>query len=65
MKGGEKMNEYLTPKEVADVLKLRVLTIYEWIRIGKIKALKLGRKTIRINKEELDRLLNERGYFRK
>jgi len=36
--------EFLTPQEVADVLKVRVTTVYEWIRLGKLPASRLGNR---------------------
>ena len=48
----------LTAKEVANTLKLNILTIYEYIRTGKLKAIKFGR-TYRIEEEYLDRFIKE------
>jgi acetyl-CoA synthetase len=36
------MENYFTPQEVADKLKLNVRTLYKWIREGKLNAVKLG-----------------------
>ncbi len=46
--------QYLTPLEVARVLRLNLLTIYKYIRDKKIVAIRLGR-TYRIAKEDLGR----------
>ena len=35
------MNELYTVKEIADKLKVKEQTIYDWIRDGKLKALKI------------------------
>jgi len=35
--------QFLTVKEIADILKVSFLTVYEYIKSGKLKALKLGR----------------------
>lgn len=48
----------LTAKEVANVLKLNILTIYEYIRTGKLKAIKFGR-TYRIEERYLDNFIKE------
>jgi len=37
------MVEYLTPKEVAAILRVHVCTVYEMIHQGTIKALRLKR----------------------
>jgi excisionase family DNA binding protein len=36
-------NIFLTAQEVAQMLKLNIMTIYEYIREGKLKAIKFGR----------------------
>jgi len=33
-----------TPQEVADLLKLRVQTVYDYIRTGKLTAVRLGNR---------------------
>ena len=44
-----KLNEpFLTIKEVASLLKLNSLTVYEYVREGKLKAIRFGR-TYRID----------------
>ncbi|WP_223814614.1 MULTISPECIES: helix-turn-helix domain-containing protein [Thermoanaerobacterium] len=52
------LDEYFTVKEVAEKLKLNIMTIYKWINQGKIKAVKLG-DTWRISETEINRILNE------
>ena len=39
----ELYDRLLTVKETADVLKLNVLTVYDYIRSGRLNAVKLGR----------------------
>jgi len=36
------LKEVLTPQEVADFAGVTVLTVYRWIKDGKLKATKLG-----------------------
>lgn len=36
--------KYYTPQEVADMLRLRVQTIYEYVRMGKLSATKFGNR---------------------
>jgi len=50
--------EFLTIQEVANILKVTKMTIYRYIKAGKITAYKVG-KDFRINKEEFDKFLNK------
>ena len=50
--------EWLTPQEVADILKVSRWTVYSWISDGRIRYKKLGR-LVRIPRSEVDRLLNQ------
>ena len=45
--------EYYTLDEVSVMLKVVYLTVYRWVRTGKLKAYKVG-KQYRISKEQLD-----------
>ncbi len=49
---------FLTVKEISKLLKLNDLTIYEYIRNGKLKAVKFGR-TYRVEKKNLDKFIKE------
>jgi putative molybdopterin biosynthesis protein len=49
--------EFLTAEEVAEVLKVNIMTIYRYIKAGKLQAYKLG-KNFRIDKKEFDRFLS-------
>jgi excisionase family DNA binding protein len=46
----------LTPEQVAEVLQLHVLTVYSYIRQGKLEAIRLGRH-YRIVPEDLKRFI--------
>ncbi len=48
--------EYYTLDEVAAMLKVVYLTVYRWVKAGKLKAYKVG-KQYRISKEQLDLFL--------
>lgn len=48
-----------TVQEVADDLKVHVETVKRWIRAGKVKAIHLGHRTVRITEEELNRIKRE------
>lgn len=50
-------HDFLTAEEVAEMLKVNIMTIYRYIKAGKIKAFKLG-KNFRIEKKEFDRFLS-------
>lgn len=48
-----------TPQEVADLLRLRVETVYDYIRLGKLPALRLGNR-YRVEKADLETFLPEK-----
>lgn len=52
---GEK--QFYTAQELADTLRVNIMTIYRYIQAGKLKAYKLG-KEFRIDKEEFNNFLN-------
>lgn len=54
------MSTYLTPTEVAEVLRVHRTTIYTWIRQGKIPFLRLPSGDVRISQRELDKWLTTR-----
>ncbi len=53
MKGN---NNLLTPEQVAEILQVHVLTIYSYIRRGKLDAVRLGR-SYRIIPKDLTRFI--------
>jgi len=46
-------NNLLTPEQVAGILQINVLTVYSYIRQGKLDAIRLGR-TYRIVPDDLE-----------
>ncbi len=46
--------QFYTPEQVATILQVTPESIRRYVRSGKIKAIKLGGKFIRISKDELD-----------
>lgn len=50
--------EFLTVEETAKILKVTKMTIYRYIKAGKLTAYKVG-KDFRINKTEFDKFLNQ------
>ncbi len=53
-----KQDKFYTAKEMADILKLNVMTIYRYIKRGKVKAYKIG-KEFRIEKGEFNKFLDK------
>lgn len=56
------MDEFYTPKQVADSLRVSTRTILNLIKSGKMKAIIVGglkRNTYRIYQKELDRFMAE------
>lgn len=49
--------EFMTAQEVADLLKVNIMTIYRYIKAGKITAYKIG-KEFRIEKKEFENFLD-------
>lgn len=45
-------SKFRTPQEVAEMLRLNVNTIYEYIRMGKLKAARFGNR-YRITEEDI------------
>jgi putative molybdopterin biosynthesis protein len=50
--------KYYTIEEVAKMLKVVYLTVYRWIRNGKLNAYKAG-KQYRIKKTDLDKFIEK------
>lgn len=49
--------EFYKAEDIAKILKVNIMTIYRYIKVGKIKAYKIG-KEFRIDKEEFSKFLN-------
>ncbi len=50
--------EFYTAKELAEKLRVNIMTIYRYIGAGKLKSYKIG-KEFRIDKNEFDSFLNK------
>lgn len=50
--------EFYTAQELADKLRVNIMTIYRYIKAKKIKAYKIG-KEFRIEKREVENLLKK------
>jgi excisionase family DNA binding protein len=53
-----KDKQFYTPKELANELRVNIMTIYRYIKAKKLKAYKIG-KEFRIDKEEFNKFLNK------
>lgn len=53
-------DDYYSIEEVAKLLKVAYLTVYRWIRAGKLIALKAG-KQYRITNSDLQNFLKQKG----
>lgn len=51
-------NNFLTVEQVAEILQIHWQTVLNYIKSGKLKAVKLG-KGYRIQKEELDKFIKK------
>jgi len=49
--------EFYKAEDLAEVLDVNIMTIYRWIKSGKLKAYKIG-KEFRIDKVEFQNFLN-------
>jgi excisionase family DNA binding protein len=54
--------EFLSPAEVATILKVHVKTVHIWLRGGKMKGTKISYRTWRIPRSSLDEFLNSRSF---
>lgn len=50
--------DFYTVKEVAEKLNLKIATVYRYIKTGKIKAYKVG-KRLRIKKKEIEDFMSK------
>jgi len=57
----EKEKRLLTIDEVAEFLHMNPMTVYSWVKDGKIPAFKIG-KVWRFRKTEIDEWLKKQKY---
>ena len=50
--------EFYSAQELADILRVNIMTIYRYIKAGKLKAYKIG-KEFRIDKDEFNKFLEK------
>lgn len=53
------MDEFLTTKEISQLLKVNVLTVRRWIKARKLPATLLG-KEFRVKKKDFERFIEDR-----
>ncbi len=53
-----KNKEFYKAEDLANKLEVNIMTIYRYIKAGKLKAYKIG-KEFRIGKEEFNKFLNK------
>jgi excisionase family DNA binding protein len=53
------VDEFLTVNEVAQTLKLNPQTARNWIDSGKLPAVRVGARRVRIRREDFERLVSE------
>ena len=53
--------EWLTPQQAADILGVTRMTVYRYAWAGKINITHLTKRTVRINRREIERLMEGRA----
>ena len=48
--------KFIRPREIAELLKLNLMTIYEYIRTGKLQAVKFGTR-YRVEEKDLEKFI--------
>lgn len=56
--------EFYTAEDLANVLQVNIMTIYRYIKAGKLKASKIG-KEFRIQKAHFDQFLQDTATYGK
>ena len=59
MNGKNEFIKLLTPREVAQMLRISVKTVYSWVNCGKIPYFKLAGSVIRFKEDDIIRWINE------
>jgi excisionase family DNA binding protein len=54
------LSKFYTPRQVADLLGLTQLTVYNWIDAGKLRAYKVNRRWM-IEQKEVENLVYGKG----
>ena len=61
------MNQLLTPRQVADLIQVKPVTIYQWVHRGLIPFVKIGngRHTVRFKEASIEKWIDEREQSKK
>lgn len=51
-------DEFMTVAEVAELLKLNEMTIRNYVSAGKLAAVRIGDRRVRIRREDVDRFID-------
>jgi len=51
------VNEYLTAKQVAQMLQISEATVTRWARIGELPVVRLPGRTVRFRREDVEAFL--------
>ncbi len=54
-----KLDQLLTPAQVAKRLSVSIFTVYRWIKAGKLKAIKFTPRVFRIDEKDLNQFLKK------
>lgn len=52
------MTKYMTPREVADEMEVSPATVVRWVRDGVIPAKRFGPRIIKIERADVEKLMN-------
>ena len=52
----EMKNQWLSPQDVCDVLKIKMQTLYNWIHKERITCIKMGR-SVRFRRSDIEKFL--------
>ena len=55
----EELDDILTPKEIAEYMKVKDRTVRKWINEARLEAAKIGNRW-RIEKEDLEQFIQDR-----
>ena len=56
-KGEQIMSKFYTCDEIAEMFSVKLITVWDWIRKGKLKAYKIG-KMYRIDQNQIDEFVS-------
>lgn len=55
------MAQYLTPQEIAEILKVHPASVRRWIQAGRLKAIRPGTRNYRVARADFEAFIKERG----